>query len=192
MSLLRKMIRRYSQSTEASAVEFAFIMPILFFVLVGILDGGALFAQQAKAQQIAESLVRTARALDDQIVSTQVIPLNDDTQALLRNIAARMQTQYPDGENYIWMGRYVRPLDGSPVRQTLPNGMRPRTNNQGIILAGKASYAAAANAAALDAFDATLQPGDIVYVVTIRYTQGLMSPLPETLKILPMEVQFAL
>lgn len=192
MSVMHKMIKSYWQSTRASAVEFAFIMPIIFFVLVGALDGGALFAQQAKAQQIAESLVRTARAFDVQIVSTNVTPLTDDTQTLLRNIAARMQTQYPSGDNYIWMGRYVRPLDGSPVRQTLPEGMRPRTHNQGLILAGNASYAAAADAEALAAFDTSLQPGDIVYVVTIRYTQGLMSPLPQSLKILPMEVRFAL
>ena len=184
--------KSYWQSTRASAVEFAFTMPILFFVLVGALDGGYLFAQHAKAQQIAESLVRTARALDIQIETAKVLPLSDDTQALLRNIAGRMRTQYPDGDNFIWMGRYVRPVDGSPIRQTLPDGMNGLATNQGLILAGKPIYAADANAEALATFGTTLQPGDIVYVVTVRFTQGLMSPVPASLKKLPLEVRFAL
>ena len=187
-----KAIGRYWQSTRASAVEFVLILPILFFLFLGVVDGGHLFAQHAKAQQTAESLVRTARSLDVQVVSKNTSPLTDASRTLLRNIAARMQTQVPDGVNYIWIGRYVRPLDGSPVRQTLPDGMSALAKNKGLILAGQESYASAASEEALAAFDAALQPGDVVYVVTVRFTHGLMSPLPPSLKRLPMEVRFAL
>ena len=190
--VVRDVMGRYWQSTRASAVEFALMLPILFFLLLAILDGGHLFAQQAKAQQIAESLVRTARSLDVQVTSTNVLPLTDASRTLLRNIAARMQTQAPDDVNYIWIGRYVRPLDGSPVRQTLPDGMNALATNKGLVLAGQASYALEARDEALTAFDTSLQAGDIVYVVTVRFTHWLLLPLPPSLKKLPMEVRFAL
>lgn len=192
MTNFMERFRHYCQSSRASAVEFAFIMPFLFVILIGVVDGGSLYAQYTKAQQVAESLVRTARALDVQLVADPDRPLTNDTQALLRNIAARMTTHLPEDINFIWIGRFVRPPDGSAVRQTIPNGMTNFENNRGMILAGKADYATPAHASALEALDESLQPGDIVYVVRLRVTHGLMSPVPASMKRFPIEVRFAL
>lgn len=192
MRSLRQVWLNYCRSTRASAIEFAFMMPILFIVLVGAIDGGILFARHAKAQQVAESLVRTARALDQQLTSINSVPLNDDTLALLTNIAARMPGFDSTLSDYIWIGRFVRTQDGTDVNQTLPQGMRGAANNAGIILAGDVNSLAEAHSAALDAFNTALRPGDIVYVATVRFTQGLLSPVPASLKRLPVAVRFAL
>lgn len=172
--------RRYQRSREgAVAVEFVLVIPFLFLLFVLIIDAGNLFAQYRQAQQVAESVARAAKALDVAITKESTKPLSDDTITILRNVAARMRTQAPEGENYVWIGRFVQSQDGNKTpQQMLPAGLT-KADNLGIVLNGKGSHAAQANQAAADAITNVLQAGDLIYVVDVTFSRIMLSPLPQ-------------
>ena len=188
---IRQRFSAFCYSTRASAVEFTLIFPILFFVMIGLIDAGNLFAQHRKAQQVAESLVRSARVLDLAIANSSIMPLSDDNITLLRNIAGRMWTQAPQGVNYIWIGRFVRPQSGTDPLQLLPNGLSSG-NNLGIVLVGNANYAAQANTDVLAEMSASMNANDIVYVVDVTFSHMLMSPVPASLRRSSYSVRYSL
>lgn len=186
--------RSFTRSTRGSAVEFAFVFPFIFLMMIGSIDAGNLFSHHRKAQQLAESIVRTARALDAQLDVAAAVPLTANQITLLRHVAARMQTQVPEDTNYIWIGRFVRPpgsAPGSMPVQMLPEGLQG-TANQGIVLAGDASYAAQANIDAANSIASTINAGEIVYVVDVTFSYHLMSPVPESLKRRTYIIRYAL
>lgn len=185
-------IRQFGRSAHGSAVEFVLIMPFLFMLLVWLIDAGNLFAQYRFAQQVAESVVRTARSFDVALETTTMRPLAGPSVTVLRNVASRMETQAPQGVNYVWIGRFVRPPDGpsGPIlQQLLPDGVAGQANT-GIVLAGDPSYAAQANAEASAALASTIPVGEIVYVVDVTFSRGLLTPLPQ--KRLVFSVRYSL
>lgn len=176
--------RAWAGSERGTVIEFAFVLPLLLMLLIGTIDAGNLFAHHRKAQQMAESLVRAARAFDAQVETVSTLPLTSAQITLLRHIAGRMQTQAPERVNYIWIGRFVRPQGsaaGSAPVQLLPAGLQGK-DNQGIVLAGDAGYATQANSDAAAAIMSTIGGGEIVYVVDVTFSYDLMSPLPAGLK----------
>lgn len=173
--------RSFCGSARGSVVEFVLIFPFLFFVMVWLIDAGNLFANYRYAQQVAESVVRTARSLDAQLDTNTARPLDDKSITILRNVAGRMETQAPTGVNYVWIGRFVRPQNGAsgvaPL-QMLPDGVGGAMN-QGIVLAGDAVHAANANVEAANAIAATIAPGEVIYVVDVTFSRALLTPVPE-------------
>lgn len=175
-------LRAFLASQRGSAVEFALVLPIMIVLLLAVVDFCNLFADRRQASRIAESIVRTAHALDQKIVNSDDLALSDDTIQLLSNIAARMNVQLPGARNYVWIGRYVRPHSDAfsapqPVRQLLPNGLKG-DEGEGLILNGKAERAARRNRISKAQLEPIALPGEIFYAVEIGFTRQLFSPVP--------------
>jgi|GEM_PF-6824038 len=177
----------YLRSCRGSAVEFVLVFPFLFLFFIFVVDVCNWLADWRQATRLAESIVRTAHALDRKLVDRDIRPLADDDLQLLTNIAARMQVQLPNARNSVWLGRYVRPhLAGPfaatvPVVQLLPNGLAG-PNNRGIILSGDVRSIADQDLLVARAIEPIALPGEIFYAVEIRFTRQLLSPVPEWLE----------
>lgn len=170
---------RFLRSRTGSAVEFVLICPFLFLSLVFLIDAGNLFSDYRYAQQVAESVVRTARSLDVPLQTQDMKPLDSDSTTILKNVAARLETQAPEGMNYVWLGRFVGPQSadsGGKPRQLLPDGVSGK-NNEGLILAGASSYAEGANRNAANVVAKTIAPGEIIYVANVTFSRRLLLPI---------------
>lgn len=182
MSWRPKNLPAYIRETRASAVEFVLIFPFLFFLITLVLDAGNYFADRRMAGRLAESIVRTARSLDQPLTNTDSVPLQPEQIQLLRNIANRIEIQMPGQRNYIWLGRYVRPQSAtaaapSNVRQLLPNGLAA-DNNAGISLFGSVEDVIGVDANVMNQVEAFALPGEIIYVVEIGISRRFITPLP--------------
>lgn len=174
----------FRASQSGSAVELALILPLLLIMLTGILDAANLLADRRAAQRLAESIVRAAHTFDRAVISDQTLPLSQDQITILRNIAGRMMVQLPAEENYIWLGRYVRPQPNEQgqqnVRQLLPLGLT-RADNQGLLLAGSAGLSGRINGDFLTRLEAIAEAGEVIYAVEIGFTRAFLTPLPPAL-----------
>lgn len=188
----------YTRSCRGSVVEFVLVFPFLFLFLILVIDACNWLADWRQATRLAESIVRTAHALDRRLVDQDVRPLGDDEIRLLRNIAARMQVQFTDGRNSVWLGRYVRPqLPGRPtepsairpVVQLLPNGLAD-PNNRGIVLSGEDTDVGDRERFVAEAIEPIALPGEIFYAVEVRFTRQLISPVPQRLERRQYTVRF--
>lgn len=187
--------RNYLRSSRASAVEFVLVFPFLFIFFLFVVDFCNWLADWRQATRIAESIVRTAQALDRRLVDSETRPLSDETIQLLRNIADRMKVQLPDAKNSVWIGRYVRPQRGNglavqaPIVQLLPNGLSD-PNNQGIMLNGDAEDVAQRNQRISAKIETIALSGEIFYAVEIRFRRHFLGPLPQWAKERMYTVQF--
>jgi hypothetical protein len=190
--------RAYTRSCRGSTVEFVLVFPFLFLFFIFVVDACNWLADWRQATRLAESIVRTAHALDRKIVDQDVRPLNDDDIRLLRNIAARMQVQFPDGRNSVWLGRYVRPQSPAPsaqpptvqpIVQLLPGGLTD-PNNRGIVLIGEETDVVDRNRLVAEAIEPIALAGEIFYAVEVRFTRQLLSPVPQRLERLQYSVRF--
>jgi len=177
--------RSYLISQKGSAVELALILPLLIMLLTAILDLSNVFADRRAAQRLAESIVRAAHTFDQSLVNETVRPLSDQHILILRNIARRMAVQLPAEENYIWIGRYVRPQpqnnNHSTVQQLLPDGLT-RSTNQGLVLMGTQAVRERVHTEILAQVEAIAMPGELIYAVEVGFTRAFFTPLPSFLK----------
>jgi len=181
MLRLSARLQAYVSTARGSATEFVLIFPLLFAVLTGLVDASNVFADYRQAQQVAESIVRTARSFDEALETTTARPLSDRNVTILRNVAARLQSQAPGGVNYVWIGRFVRPVEpinGRLAVQLLPGGLSA-TTNVGLIFVGIASHALNANRDAYESIVDTIAPGEMIYVAVITFSRQLLTPVPE-------------
>jgi TadE-like protein len=172
--------RSYRASRQGTAVELALILPLLILFFTASVDLSHLFADRRAAQRLAESIVRAAHTFDE-----ASRPLSDDHIIILRNIAARMAVQLPSAENYIWIGRYVRPQPrgniAATVQQLLPDGLA-RSSNQGLVLVGTQSVRQRVNSEILANVEAIAAPGELIYAVEVGFTRAFLTPLPSALQ----------
>lgn len=184
MMHLSQCLRLYLRGTKAGAVEFALIFPFLFLSMIFILDIGNLFADRRVSYRLAESIVRAARAIDNPIVDANLVPLQEGQMEMLQNIAKRLLVQWPEGRNYVWIGRFVKPhgLASDDTLQLLPGGIKDIKTNRGSFLAGTIDSAPDVHEKILAEVEKFAVRGDIVYAVEIGFTRRFLTPLPTRLK----------
>ena len=188
--------RIYISGNRASAVEFVLIFPFVFMMILLAVDAGNYFADRRAANRIAESIVRTARDLDNNLANYDSVALSEDTLKLLTNIAKRVPTQLPSERNYVWLGRYVRPFGPErnvlvPVRQLLPNGLMGE-NNTGLQVFGKPEDVVGVDQEVRAVIDAFAQPGELIYAVEVGFSRRFMTPMPGWMKLRLSRVRYIL
>ena len=174
---------RYRRSRAGSVVEFTLVLPLIVVLMTAMIDAGYLLAQYRQAQQTAESIVRTARVLDNPALARNTLPIDYEAADILRAIAARLPRQSADDpSDYVWLGRYLRPQNDEtgaqlPVRQLLPFGVNGYTTNGGALLYNTAVDRVAINRRITPDVEQMLQVGEMVYVVEVGFSRRLITPL---------------